>query len=234
MAEASKKNESTEIKSLLEKIQKKLQSAAFTELAILDKMNEKINNKSMEQDNNSDFNQFISKLETDPTQTTQIIAKKLRVAYLYINLDEPSFPDITLPKPTDIKVLKPVTSEADKKAAKDKKAAEELAAKELAAKEKQIAEDKLAAEKELAAKELAAKEKQIAEDKLAAEKLAAAEELAAKEKQVAKNLETAQLAAKETGRNALILGAGPNPQGIEGLRSPSTTADPKGSEEKPL
>ena len=82
-------SKTADVKIILEKIQKKLQSAAFTELAIVDKMNEANENAAMKQDNNTDFYDFITKLEKDPTVTIQTIAKKLRVAYLYINLDEP-------------------------------------------------------------------------------------------------------------------------------------------------
>ena len=78
-----------EVKIILEKIQLKLQDAAFTNLAILDKMNDANKNKDMKQDNNKDFYDFILKIEKDNTATMQTIAKKLRVAYLYINLEEP-------------------------------------------------------------------------------------------------------------------------------------------------
>jgi len=87
--ENKNKSKTVEIKGLLEQIQKKLQDAALTDLALLDKKNEGINNDAMEQDNNKDFFDFVKKLETDHIPA----AKKLRVAYLYINLDEP-FPFI--------------------------------------------------------------------------------------------------------------------------------------------
>jgi len=83
--ENKNKSKTVEIKGLLEQIQKKLQDAALTDLALLDKKNEGINNDAMEQDNNKDFFDFVKKLETDKIPA----AKKLRVAYLYINLDEP-------------------------------------------------------------------------------------------------------------------------------------------------
>ena len=78
-------NKTKQIKGLLERIQKKLQVAALTDLAVLDKKNEGIQNIDMEQDNNKDFFDFVTKLEIDHVPE----AKKLRVAYLYINLDEP-------------------------------------------------------------------------------------------------------------------------------------------------
>ena len=48
-------SKTADVKIILEKIQKKLQSAAFTELAIVDKMNEANENAAMKQDNNTDF-----------------------------------------------------------------------------------------------------------------------------------------------------------------------------------
>ena len=71
-------NKTKQIKGLLERIQKKLQVAALTDLAVLDKKNEGIQNIDMEQDNNKDFFDFVTKLEIDHVPE----AKKLRVAYL--------------------------------------------------------------------------------------------------------------------------------------------------------
>ena len=98
--ETQQSKDTEEVKKLLAKIQTKLQTAAFTELAIVEKLNERIENKFIEQPSNEDFNNFIKKIEMDSTDATQVIAKKLRVAYLYINLDElplynPATPPLT-------------------------------------------------------------------------------------------------------------------------------------------
>ena len=81
-----------EVKIILEKIQAKLQASAFTELAVLDEMNKANENGYMKKDNNKDFYDFVEKLEKDATPTMLTIAKKLRVAYLYINLEEAVIP----------------------------------------------------------------------------------------------------------------------------------------------
>ena len=85
-------SKTNEVKIILEKIQAKLQASAFTELAVLHEMNKTNENGYMKKDNNKDFYDFIEKLEKDPTPTILTIAKKLRVAYLYINLEEPAIP----------------------------------------------------------------------------------------------------------------------------------------------
>ena len=100
MSEKEKKEPEGQVIALLERIQKKLQIAEFTQLAIVQKMTERVDNKFMEQDNNKNFIDFIKILEVDPNINTQMIAKKLRVAYLYINLDEPPLYN---PASTDIK-----------------------------------------------------------------------------------------------------------------------------------
>jgi hypothetical protein len=100
MSEKEKKEPEGQVIALLERIQKKLQIAEFTQLAIVQKMTERVDNKFMEQDNNKNFIDFIKILEVDPNINTQMIAKKLRVAYLYINLDETPLYN---PASTDIK-----------------------------------------------------------------------------------------------------------------------------------
>ena len=77
-----------EVEIILKKIQKKLQASAFTDLAVLVKMNEANDKGYMKQDNNKDFYDFIEKMENPKTEPMLTIAKKLRVAYLYINLEE--------------------------------------------------------------------------------------------------------------------------------------------------
>jgi len=182
------------VKILLEKIQKKLQKSAFKDLAIVEKMNEQFENKLMEQDNNIDFNDFIKNIETDTNPASQAMAKKLRVAYLYINLDEPIIRVNVEAEVKAVEVLpevKPVVPasvlenvEADK-VAKEKEEAEAKSAEDKVAKEKEeaeakLAEDKVAKEKEEAeaktkAEDKVAKEKEEAEAKIKAEAEAAAE-----------------------------------------------------------
>ena len=55
-------SKTNEVEIILKKIQKKLQASAFTDLAVLVKMNEANDKGYMKQDNNKDFYDFIEKL----------------------------------------------------------------------------------------------------------------------------------------------------------------------------
>ena len=210
------------VKILLEKIQKKLQKSAFKDLAIVEKMNEQFENKLMEQDNNIDFNDFIKNIETDTNPASQAIAKKLRVAYLYINLDEPIIRVNVEPEVKAVEVLpevKPVVPavsaleiKEEAEAAKKIKEEADKVAKEKTEAEAKSAEDKVAKEKEEAEAKIKAEAKS-AEDKVAKDK----EEAEAKTKADAEaeaKIKADKVAQTEAASGAPVVSPAPGPSEI--------------------